>query len=65
MPQERPSVVGELFCSRDRKANFVAWPLFSHNLPIDRARQLFKPSEEAESLPGLIETNSGTFGKLL
>jgi len=34
----------------DGKATFVAWILSTHNLPTDRARDLFKPSEEAESL---------------
>jgi len=44
------------------KATTVAWTLSSHNLPYDRARELFKPSEEAESLLASILKNPGTFG---
>jgi len=35
---------------RDRKAAFVAPDIFSHILPIDRARELIEPSQGAESL---------------
>jgi len=31
----------------------------SHNLPTDRARELSKPSKEAESLLGSIKKTSG------
>ena len=44
------------------KATTVAWTLSSHNLPYDRARELFKPFEEAESLLASILKNPGTFG---
>jgi len=36
--------------------------LFSHNLPSDRARELFGPYKEAESLLGSIYKKLGTFG---
>jgi len=47
---------------KDRKATIVARTLSSHNLPIDRARKLFKPSKEAESLLDTIFKNSVSFG---
>jgi len=34
----------------DRKTNIAARTLSIHNLPTDRARELLKPSEDAESL---------------
>jgi len=45
---------------KDRKATFVAWTLSSLNVPTDKARELFKPSKEAESVLGLIFKNFGT-----
>jgi len=33
----------------------VAWSLSSHNFPTDRARELFKPSKEAEGLLASIK----------
>jgi len=33
----------------------VVWTLTNHNLPSDRARDLFEPSKEAESLPASIK----------
>ena len=33
----------------DRKTDFVAWTLASHNLPTDRARELIESSREAKS----------------
>jgi len=38
----------------DRKATKVARTLFSNNLPTDKARELIKPSKEAESLQASI-----------
>jgi len=38
----------------------VAWTLSSLNVPTDKARELFKPSKEAESVLGLIFKNFGT-----
>ena len=39
---------------RTAKATIMALTLSSHNFPTDRARELFKPSKEAESLRGSI-----------
>jgi len=40
--------------SKDRKDTIVALTLSSHNLPSDRARELFKSSNEEESLLATI-----------
>ena len=45
----------------ERKPRFVALNFSSHNLPTDRARELFKPSKEAEGLLRSIFKNPGTF----
>jgi len=45
---------------KDRKATTLALTLSSHNLPADRARELFKPSKEAKHI-GSIFKKSGTF----
>jgi len=46
---------------KDRKATILALTLSSHNLPPDRARELFKPSKEAKHLLGSVFEKSGTF----
>jgi len=35
----------EVDCSPFQDRTFVAWTLSSHNLPTDRARELWKPSK--------------------
>jgi len=46
---------------KDCKATILALTLFCHNLPTDRARELFKPSKEAKHLLGSFFKKSGTF----
>jgi len=46
----------------DRKVTILAFILSTHNLPIDRAGELFKPSTEAKRRLGSVRKKSGTFG---
>jgi len=44
------------------QSHYSGFYFSGHNFPIDGARELSKPSEEAESLPSAILKNLGTFG---
>ena len=46
---------------KDRKATILALTLSSHNLPTNRARELFKPPNEAKHLLGSVFKKSETF----
>ena len=49
-------------CYPPNSAEPCLWPdLSSRNLPADRVRELFKPSEEAEGLRASIVNNRGSF----
>jgi len=37
-----------------KKQYKLSWDYFSHNSPVDEARQVFKPSENAETLKTLV-----------
>jgi len=47
--------------TKDQKSTTVAMTLSSHNLPTDRAKELFKPSTYSGSLVVSIKNKLGSF----